>query len=102
MATNQDQMTVNPHAKNTYRVLNEPFKLFGILDWKYAFFAAVPAVFFGLFSHSKIVGLLVFVLLAWHAYRISENDPNLPLVLWLTLFDKKHASGFDREKKGTK
>jgi hypothetical protein len=97
-----EQQKANPYAKNTYRVLNEPFKILGILDWKYAFAALVPAVFFALFSHSKIVGLVVFSVLAWRVYRIQEEDPNLPLVLWLTIFDKKHAGGFSREKKGGK
>jgi hypothetical protein len=98
----QPQQKTNPYAKNTYRVLNEPFKLFGILDWKYALVAAVPAVFFGLFSNSKIVGIVVYALLAWQAWRIQEEDPNLPLVIWATIFDKRHVEAFRREKKGTR
>src|SRR5690242_20621282 len=89
----------NPYARSTYRVLNEPFKILGILDWRYAFAAAVPAAFLGLFAHSKLVAIVAFVFLAWQAYRIAEDDPNLPLVLWLTIWDKKHAGGFSREGK---
>ena len=85
----------NPFAKNTYRVINEPFKLFGILDWRYAFIAAIPAVFFGLLAQSKIAGGIVFALLAWRAWQISENDPSLSLVWWVTFFDKKHVEAFN-------
>lgn len=88
----------NPFAKNTYRVLNEPYKLLGLLDWRYAFCAAVPAVFFGLIAHSTIAGLIAFALLAWRAWRIAEDDPSLPLVWWTTFFDKSHAGGFDTER----
>jgi hypothetical protein len=93
------QKSGNPFARPTYRVLNEPFKILGILDWRYAFAAAVPAAFIGLFAHSKLVAIAAFVLLAWQAYRIAEDDPNLPLVLWLTLFDKKHAGGFSHKRR---
>jgi hypothetical protein len=88
----------NPFAKNTYRVINEPFKLFGVLDWRYVFVAAIPAVFFGLLAHSKIAGGIVFAVLAWRAWQISEDDHNLPLVWWVVFFDKHHASGFTLEK----
>jgi hypothetical protein len=88
------RQTANPFAKNTYRVLNEPYKLLGILDWRYAFAAAVPAVFFGLAAHSKIAGAILFALLAWRAWRIAEDDPNLPLVWMATFLDKKHVGGF--------
>jgi hypothetical protein len=99
MANQQDtrREKTNPFAKNTYRVLNEPYKLLGILDWRYAFCAAVPAVFFGLVAHSVIAGLIAFGLLAWQAWRIAEDDPNLPLVWFTTLFDKHHAGGFTAE-----
>lgn len=88
------RQAANPFAKNTYRVLNEPYKLLGILDWRYALVAAVPAVFFGLAAHSKISGGIVLALLAWRAWRIAEDDPNLPMVWMTTLLDKKHAGGF--------
>ena len=87
-----------PFAKNSYGVINEPFKLFGILDWRYALIAVVPAVFFGLLAQSKLAGGIVFAVLAWRAWQISEDDPNLPLVWWVTLFDKSHASGFTLDK----
>jgi hypothetical protein len=93
------QKSGNPFARPTYRVLNEPFKILGILDWWYAFAAAVPAAFIGLFAHSKLVAIAAFVLLAWQAYGIAEDDPNLPLVLWLTLLDKKHAGGFSHKRR---
>jgi hypothetical protein len=96
--------TENPHAKSTYRVLNEPFKILGILDWRYAFFSAVPAIFAGLFTRSRGYGFLVFCVvfcvLAWRAYEIASQDADLPLVLWATLFDKKHLSSFREERKG--
>jgi hypothetical protein len=88
----------NPYAKNTYRVINEPFKLFGILDWRYAAVALIPSVFFGLLAGSKIAGGLVFAFLAWRAWQISEDDPSLPLAWWSTLFDQHHLSGFTLEK----
>jgi hypothetical protein len=90
----------NPFAKNSYRVVNEPFKLFGILDWRYALMAAVPAVFFGLLAGSKIAGGIVFAVLAWRAWHVSEDDASLPLVWWVTFFDKRHASGFTLDTKG--
>ena len=90
----------NPFAKNTYRVLNEPYKLLGILDWRYAFCAAVPAVFFALVAHSKIAGGILFALLAWRAWRVAEDDPNLPLVWMTTLLDKNHAGGFTSGRSG--
>jgi hypothetical protein len=88
----------NPFAKNTYRVINEPFKLLGILDWRYALCAVVPSVFFGLAAHSKIAGLILFAVLAWRAWEMQEDDPNLPLVWWVTLFQIKHADGFGLQK----
>jgi hypothetical protein len=90
----------NPFAKNSYRVVNEPFKLFGILDWRYALMAAVPAVFFGLLAGSKIAGGIVFAVLAWRAWQVSEDDASLPLVWWVTFFDKRHASGFTLDTNG--
>jgi hypothetical protein len=99
MTNHQDtrREKANPFAKNTYRVLNEPYKLLGILDWRYGFCAAVPAVFFGLVAHSVMAGLIAFGLLAWQAWRIAEDDPNWPLVWFTTLFDKHHAGGFAAE-----
>ena len=94
----QHQKSGNPYARPTYRVLNEPFKILGILDWRYTFAAAVPAAFLGLFAHSKLIAIAAFVLFAWQAYRIAEDDPNLPLALWLTIWDKKNAGGFTRER----
>jgi hypothetical protein len=96
MATNRDtrQQKANPFAKNTYRVLNEAYRLLGILDWRYAFCAAVPTVFFGLEAHSRIAGLIAFALLAWCAWRISEDEPNLPSFGGVTFFGKRHAGGF--------
>lgn len=94
---------LSPFAKNTYRVLNEPFKIFGVLDLNYAMAAAVPAVLCGLFAAATnpgrfLVGGLAFLVFAYQAYRISEVDAKLPLILWLTLTDKSHASGFTQEK----
>jgi hypothetical protein len=59
--------------------------------------AAVPAVFFGLIAHSTITGLIAFALLTWRAWRVAEDDPNLPLVWWVTFLDKHHAGGFTGE-----
>jgi hypothetical protein len=89
----------NPFAKSTYRVVNEPFKILGILDSRYATAAAIPAVFCGLFAAATnpgriFVGAIAFLVFAWQAYRIAEGDPQAPLVYWLTLTDKSHASGF--------
>jgi hypothetical protein len=103
-AKGEQSKTENPHAKSTYRVLNEPFKLMGILDWRYAFCSAVPAVFAGLFTRSRGYGFLVFCVVfcvvARRAYEIASEDADLPLVLWATLFDKKHLGSFKQEKKG--
>jgi len=96
----------NPFAKNTCRVANEPFKILGILDSNYATAAAVPAVFCGFYAAATnpgriFVGAVAFLLFAWLAYRIAEEDPQLPLVYWLTLTDKSHASGFiNHQQKG--
>lgn len=94
-----DGKPTNPFAKSTYRVANEPFKILGLLDSRYAIAAAVPAVFCGLFGAATtpgriVVGALAFLVFAWQAYLIAEEDPQSPLVYWLTLTDKSHASGF--------
>jgi hypothetical protein len=93
---------VVPFAKNTYRVVNEPFRIMGILDSNYAIAAVVPAVACGLFGAATnpmrfLVGGIAFLVFAYQAYRISEDDAKLPLVLWLTLTDKSHAAGFTKQ-----
>jgi hypothetical protein len=99
MKNHQDtrRKKANPFAKNTYRVLNEPYKLLGTLDWRYGFCAAVPAVFLGLVGHSVMAGLIAFGLLVLQAWRISEDDSKWPLVWFITLFDKQHCGGFAHE-----
>lgn len=88
----------NPHAKHSYRVLNQPFMLFGIIDWKVVLVSAVPAAAGGLWAHSWLAGLVILLLVAWRVYGYLEEDPLLPLVLWLTVFDKKHLCCFVRGK----
>ena len=94
MTRSRDTATKNQFAKNTYRVLNEPYKLLGILDWRYAFVAAVPTVFFGSLAHSKIAGIVAFAMFAWRAWQIFEYDAQSPLIRWVTLFDKREAGAF--------
>jgi hypothetical protein len=96
---------VNPFAKNTYRVLNEPIKILGILDSRYAQACVIPAVACGLFAASSWPGrafafAVSFAVLAWQAHRIAEEDAQLPRVLWLTFTDKSHACAFLKEKGG--
>lgn len=91
-----EQATLVPCAKHSFRVLNEPFKFFGIIDWRYAFAAAVPSVLFGFLAHSKIAAIIVLCVLSWKSYAISQNDPNLPMAWWVTLWDKRKLCCFSK------
>jgi hypothetical protein len=90
----------DPHTKNTYRPFNEPFRFFGVLDWRYVFFAAVPSVFGGLIAHSKLVALILLCVLAWKTYELAEEDVALPLVWLRTIFDKTLFCAFRSREKG--
>jgi hypothetical protein len=97
--TKAQQEAENPYAKATCRPFNEPFKLFGVLDWRYVFVSAVPSVFGGMFAHSKLVFLILLAVLSWTTYGWAEEDPALPLVWWATILDKSRLCPFRSEGK---
>ena len=92
-------------SKPTYRAANEPFKVLGLIDWRYAVIGAMPSLFIGLLSrqisHSKMTGLLagaaVLVFLEWQGYRVSSVDPARPLAIVKSLLDKRHLCAFKKD-----
>jgi hypothetical protein len=80
--------------KPTYRAVNEPYLLLGVLDWRYVLAAEMPAFFAGLGAHSKLVFLAVSAFAQWRAYRIYSEDDQLPKVWLYTLLEKRHLCPF--------
>lgn len=89
---------MDPRPKRTFRVLNEPFKIMGIVDWRYFAACAVLALFFGFAAHSKVAAIIVLAALVWRTYGMSEEDPKRPFAWWSALTDKRKLCPFARER----
>ena len=84
----------DPHAKPTYRAINETYLICGLIDWRYAIFVSLPALLTGLHFRSKIIGLIAWIVFQVGAYLIYRKDPALPLIVMRTALDKPHICPF--------
>jgi hypothetical protein len=80
--------------KPTFRAVNDSYLLLGVIDWRYGAIATIPPLVIGAALHSRIVGLLAWLVFQVIAYRIYSRDAMAPVTWVFAMIDKQRSCPF--------